>query len=96
VANTVEVLADLTLLLKRLEAAEATNAICVANLSALMLNLAAFHKARIVRNDTKRRYNDSPRNRELISATHKAEMNYKQAKDNLSSFVIEATEAVQA
>ena len=80
---------DLT---KRLEAAETANAICIANLNALMLNLAALHKARVVRNDTKRRYNDTPRNRELISALHRAEMNYKQAKDNLSSYVIEATQ----
>ena len=93
VANTVEVLADLSLLLKRLETAEETNAICVANLNALMLNLAAFHKARIVRNDTKRRYSDNRRDIELISALHKAEVNYKKAKDFLSSYVIEATEA---
>jgi hypothetical protein len=93
VANTVEVLADLSLLLKRLQAAEETNAICVANLNALMLNLAAFHKARIVRNDTKRRYSDNRRDTELISALHKAEVNYKKAKDFLSSYVIEATEA---
>ena len=78
-------------LVKRLEAAEAANAICVANLSALMLNLAALHKARMIRNETKRRYTDTPRNSELISATHRAEMNYKQAKENLSSYVIEAT-----
>ena len=84
-ANTV---AELS---KRLEAAEAANAICLANLNALMLNLSALHKARVVRNDTKRRYNDSPRNRELISVMHRAEMNYKQAKDYLSSYVIEAT-----
>jgi len=93
VANTVEVLADLSLLLKRLQAAEETNAICVANLNALMLNLASFHKARIVRNDTKRRYSDNRRDTELISALHKAEVNYKKAKDFLSSYVIEATEA---
>lgn len=84
---------QLTDIVKRLEATEATNAICVANLNALMLNLAAFHKARVVRNDIKRRYNDSRRDTELISATHRAEMNYKKAKDNLSSYVIEATEA---
>lgn len=78
-------------LVKRLEASEATTAICVANLNALMLNLAALHKARVIRNETKKRYTDKPRNSELISATHKAEMNYKQAKENLSSYVIEAT-----
>jgi hypothetical protein len=76
---------------KRLEAAEASNAICLANLNALMLNLAALHKARIIRNETKKRYNDNRRSAELISATHKAEVNYKQAKEFLSSYVIEAT-----
>jgi hypothetical protein len=82
---------EITNLTKRLEASEATNAICLANVNALILNLAALHKARIVRNETKRRYNDNRRSAELITATHKAEMNYKQAKDFLSSYVIEAT-----
>jgi hypothetical protein len=90
VANTVELLVELT---KKLETAEETNAVCLANLKALMLNLAALHKARIVRNDTKRRYSYSPRNRELISTLHKAEINYKQTKDFLSSYLIEATQA---
>jgi len=77
-------------LTKRLETSEANTAICLANLNALMLNLAALHKARVIRNDTRRRYNDNRRSQELITATHKAEMNYKQAKDFLSSYVIEA------
>lgn len=84
---------QVTDIVKRLEATEAANAICIANLNALMLNLAAFHKARVIRDDTRRRYNDTRRNAELISATHKSEMNYKKAKDNLSSYLIEATEA---
>lgn len=88
-----------TLVRKRIEAAKANaaeakaNDICLANLNALMLNLGALHKARIVRNETKKRYNDNRRNTELISALHKAEVNYKQAKDNLSSYLIEATQA---
>jgi len=84
-----------TLVRKRIEAeAEAkANDSCLANLNALMLNLGALHKARIVRNETKKRYNDNRRNTELISALHKAEVNYKQAKDNLSSYLIEATQA---
>ena len=92
-----------TLVRKRIEAeaakanaAEAkakANDICLANLNALMLNLGALHKARIVRNETKKRYNDNRRNTELISALHKADVNYKQAKDNLSSYLIEATQA---
>lgn len=88
-----------TLVRKRIEAANAAEAeakandICLANLNALMLNLGALHKARIVRNETKKRYNDNRRNTELISALHKAEVNYKQAKDNLSSYLIEATQA---
>jgi len=87
-----------TLVRKRIEAAKANaaakaNDSCLANLNALMLNLGALHKARIVRNETKKRYNDNRRNTELISALHKAEVNYKQAKDNLSSYLIEATQA---
>jgi hypothetical protein len=78
-------------LTKRLEASEANTNICLANLNALMLNLAALHKARVIRNDTRRRYNDTRRSPELVAATHRAEMNYKQAKDFLSSYVIEAT-----
>ena len=77
-------------LTKRLETSEANMNICLANLNALLLNLAALHKARVIRNDTRRRYNDNRRSQELITATHKAEMNYKQAKDFLSSYVIEA------
>ena len=57
-----------------------------------MRHLSTTHKARIVRDDMRRKYNDnSKRSAEIVSANHNSLMNYKKEKDALSAYLIQQT-----
>jgi hypothetical protein len=83
------------LLTKRLDAAELTSNTVLTEFKDLLLNLATFHAARLVRNDTQRKYNDNRRNAELITANHRSQMNYTKAKDALSTYVINSCPSIK-
>ena len=78
-------------LMKRVEAMEVTQNTFITNYKDLLFHLSNKHKARIVRNDIQRKYNDNRRNSELILANHNALMNYKKEKDALSAYLIQQT-----
>jgi|Laugrespbdmm15dd_1035085.scaffolds.fasta_scaffold47445_2 hypothetical protein len=78
------------LLTKRLDAVELTSNTTLSELKDLLLHLSTLHAARVVRNDTQKKYNDNRRNAELITANHRGQMNYIKAKDALSTYVISA------
>ena len=79
-------------LVKRIEAMEVTQNIFMTNYKDLMHHLSTTHKARIVRDDMRRKYNDnSKRSAEIVSANHNSLMNYKKEKDALSAYLIQQT-----
>jgi hypothetical protein len=79
-------------LVKRIEAMEVTQNIFMTNYKDLMRHLSTTHKARIVRDDMRRKYNDnSKRSAEIVSANHNSLMNYKKEKDALSAYLIQQT-----
>lgn len=82
-------------LTKRLDVAELTSNTTLTEFKNLLLHLATLHAARVVRNDTQRKYNDNRRNAELITANHNSHMNYKKAKDELSSYVIKSCPSIK-
>lgn len=79
-------------LVKRVEAMEVTQNTFMTNYKDLMRHLSTTHKARIVRDDMRRKYNDnSKRSAEIVSANHNSLMNYKKEKDALSAYLIQQT-----
>ena len=79
-------------LVKRIEAMEVTQNTFITNYKDLMRHLSTTHKARIVRDDMRRKYNDnSKRSAEIVSANHNSLMNYKKEKDALSAYLIQQT-----
>jgi len=79
-------------LVKRIEAMEVTQNIFMTNYKDLMRHLSTTHKARIVRDDMRRKYNDnSKRSAEIVTANHNSLMNYKKEKDALSAYLIQQT-----
>lgn len=79
-------------LVKRIEAMEVTQNIFMTNYKDLMRHLSTTHKARIVRDDMRRKYNDnSKRSAEIVSANHNSLVNYKKEKDALSAYLIQQT-----
>jgi hypothetical protein len=77
-------------LVKRIEAMEVTQNIFMTNYKDLMRHLSTTHKARIVRDDMRRKYNDnSKRSAEIVSANHNSLVNYKKEKDALSAYLIQ-------
>lgn len=79
-------------LVKRIEAMEVTQNIFMTNYKDLMRHLSMTHKARIVRDDMRRKYNDnSKRSAEIVSANHNSLVNYKKEKDALSAYLIQQT-----
>ena len=79
-------------LVKRIEAMEVTQNIFMTNYKELMRHLSTTHKARIVRDDMRRKYNDnSKRSAEIVTANHNSLMNYKKEKDALSAYLIQQT-----
>jgi hypothetical protein len=83
------------LLTKRLDAAELTSNTTLSEFKDLLHHLATFHAARVVRNDTQRKYNDHRRNAELITANHRSQINYTKAKDALSTYVINTCPSIK-
>jgi hypothetical protein len=79
-------------LMKRIESVEVTHNTFMTNYKDLILHLATLHKARLVRDDMRRKYNDNTRrSAELITANHNAIMAYKKEKDTLSAYLIQYT-----
>jgi hypothetical protein len=79
-------------LVKRIEAMEVTQNTFITNYKDLMRHLSTTHKARIVRDDMRRKYNDnSKRSAEIVSANHNSLVNYKKEKDALSAYLIQQT-----
>ena len=79
-------------LVKRVEAMEVTQNTFMTNYKDLMRHLSTTHKARIVRDDMRRKYNDnSKRSAEIVTANHNSLMNYKKEKDALSAYLIQQT-----
>ena len=77
-------------LVKRIEAIEVTQNTFITNYKDLIHHLSTTHKARIIRDDMRRKYNDySKRSAEIVSANHTALMNYKKEKDALSAYLIQ-------
>jgi len=91
-AAKVKELRDREDLMKRIESVEVTHNTFMTNYKDLILHLATLHKARIVRDDMRRKYNDNTRrSAELITANHNAIMAYKKEKDTLSAYLIQYT-----
>jgi len=81
---------DREALMKRIESVEVTHNTFMTNYKDLILHLATLHKARIVRNDAQRKYNDNTRrSAEIVSANHNALMAYKKEKDAFSAYLIQ-------